>query len=168
MSGAGWKDGRESGCPASLPSEEIVSIAQESALAPVLVNIAIIDSHYGKHCVRIKCDGDTSWEEAENLRRDRQIVQNPLGAPGLKIKRQFEGGQEDPDCTSTHLNGGAMPMPAERGALGRTRAADGHIKSSRVGGWPEDPTSLGRCGVAGSGSKTPRKTTLEKQPLGKG
>lgn len=66
MSGAGWKDGGESGYPVSLLDEEVALIA----LALVLVNIAIIDSHYGKQCVRIKCDGDTSREEAANLLQD--------------------------------------------------------------------------------------------------
>lgn len=134
----GWLEGRlREQLPCLPASEEIISIAQESALALVLVNIAIIDSHCGKHCVRIKCDGDTSREEAENLLRDRQIIQNPLGAPGLKIKRQFERGQEDPDCTSTPLKRGAMPVPAEPGVLGRTRAANGHVKRSRVGRRPK-------------------------------
>lgn len=50
----------------SLLDEEVALIA----LALVLVNIAIIDSHYGKQCVRIKCDGDTSREEAANLLQD--------------------------------------------------------------------------------------------------
>lgn len=50
----------------SLLDEEVALIA----LALVLVNIAIIDSHYGKQCVCIKCDGDTSWEKAANLLQD--------------------------------------------------------------------------------------------------
>lgn len=58
-------------------------ITRESALALVLVNIAIIDSHCGKQCARIKCDGDTSREEAANLLQDRQIIQISLGALGL-------------------------------------------------------------------------------------
>ena len=63
-------------------------IAQESALALVLVNIAIIDSHYGKQCVPIKCDRDTSREEAANLLQDRQIIQNPFGALGLRCENK--------------------------------------------------------------------------------
>jgi len=50
---------------------------QVSALALVLIDTAIIDSHYGKQCVRIKCAGDTSLEEAANLQQDCLIV--PLG-----------------------------------------------------------------------------------------
>lgn len=64
---------------------------------------------------------------------------------GVKIKRQFEGEQEDPNCTSTHLKRGAIPLPAEDGVLGRTRVADGCMKSSRVGRWPEDQ----RCHTIG-------------------
>lgn len=50
---------------------------QVSAPAPVLINTAIIDSHYGKQRVRIKCAGDTSLEEAANLLQDCLII--PLG-----------------------------------------------------------------------------------------
>ena len=57
---------------------------------------------------------------------------------GVKIKRQFEGGQEDPNCTSTYLKRGAIPMPAEDRVLGRTRVADRCMKRSRVGRWPKD------------------------------
>jgi len=57
---------------------------------------------------------------------------------GVKIKREFEGGQEDPDCTSRHLKRGAIPVPPEDGVLGRTGVADGRVKRSRVGRWPKD------------------------------
>lgn len=101
--------------------------------------------------------GDTSQEEAANLLQTNRPFQTPLVC-SVKIKRQFEGWQEDPDCTSTHLKSGAIPMPAEDGVLGRTRVVDGRMKKSRVG----------KCGLAGGGSKTPKKTTLGKQPLEKG
>lgn len=57
---------------------------------------------------------------------------------GVKIrKRQSEGGQEDPGCTSTYLQRGAILMPAEDGVSGRTRVADGCMKRSRVESWPK-------------------------------
>lgn len=63
-------------------------IAQESALALVLVNIAVTDSHYGKLCVRIKCEGDTSREEAANLLQDQLIIQKHLGTRGLRCENK--------------------------------------------------------------------------------
>lgn len=55
-------------------------IPQESALGLVLVNIAVIDSPCGKQRVRMRCEGDTSWEEAPNPLQDPQVTQSPLGS----------------------------------------------------------------------------------------
>lgn len=107
-------------------------IIQESALALALINIAITDSHYGKQCVRIKCDGDTS-QEAADLLQDQQIIQNPLSALYVKTKRQWKRGQENPNCTSTHLQQGAKPRPAENGVLEMTVLANESMVRSREG-----------------------------------
>lgn len=142
----------------SLPNEELVSIPQESALALALVNIAIIGSRCGKQSVRIKCDGDTSQEEAAGS-TNRSKLPMLHGIRGVKIRIiQSEEGQGDPGCTNRHLQRGEIPTPAENGVSGRTREADG---------WKGGPRAsvaalLGRRGLAGGGSKTPRKTVLEK------
>lgn len=129
---------------------------QDSALALVLVNIAIIDSHYGKLCVCIKCMVTPARRRLHICCRPTDHSKPPYC--GVKIKRQFEGWQEDPECTSPHLKRGAIPMSAEDGVLGRTRVADVNMKRSKVG----------RCDLAAGGSETPRKTMLGKQPLKKG
>lgn len=55
-----------------------------SAPAPVLVNIAIIDSHYGKQCVHIAWGGDTSQEEAADLLQDQERP-NPTRRAGSVV-----------------------------------------------------------------------------------
>lgn len=66
-------------------------IPQESALALVPINNAIIDSPCRKQPVHVRCEGDTSWGEAPN---PLQVTQSPPGSL-CDNKKGFEGGQED-------------------------------------------------------------------------
>lgn len=65
--------------PCPCPTRGLL-IPQESALALVLINIAVIDSPCGKQSVPMRCEVDTSWEEAPNPLQDPRVPQSPLGS----------------------------------------------------------------------------------------
>lgn len=56
----------------------------------------------------------------QTLCRTHRSLRAPL-VHCVTIKRGFEGCQEGPHCTATHLERGAIPRPAGDGVLGRTR-----------------------------------------------
>lgn len=89
-------------------------IPQESALGLVLINIAVIDSPCGKQPVPMRCEGDTSWEEATKPLQDPRVTQRDNKKGALKEGRKI----------LTHLERGAIPRPAGEGVLGRTRVQE--------------------------------------------
>lgn len=137
-------------------------IPQESALALVLINNAVIDSPCGKQSVPMRCEGDTSWEEAPNPLQDTWVPQSPLGSLCDNKKRALKEGIRILTVQPHIWRGEQSPGLQEMGFWGKPECR----KRRR---WHEDTaTLLGRWEVAGVGSKTPGKTTIEKQPLAKG